>query len=1399
MASLLDIASSGIQAYRKALSVTGQNIANIDTEGYRRREINMREVSSGQNDITTISDQTGLGVQVSDIGRAFDVFLAARSRSATSDFAEADASRVSLEALESTILPDDYDINFFLKEFFDGLNSITQSPADLSGRVVAISQGTALAGAFSRTSSALSDLKDQIFAQAEITVGEMNSLLTGLRNTQRQVVASAAGSGANSILDSRDQTLADLSQYVGLTVDTLSNGAARVRLGASGNGPILGTATEAGSVALQRADDRLIVLAGQNGNIAETQEVTSGRLAGLIAAYDTVSLTLDKLDALAKQLAQDFNAVHAQGLSLDGKPGGMMFSADSWAIARARTNLGDFSTSITAAQITPTDAQPVTFTYDAAKAGWIGTKPDGSVLQTPKSKITLDGVTVNISGQPANGDSFTLAPSIGKAANLRFLLTRPEELAAASMIIASANASNLGSASLGVVGSNPITPADLPLLSDVTGNDLSSLAGARLRENGVVGIIPAGTLRADLASLTRQEQISFTLSSAQTTAAASLTVTLADGAFAGTHTFAWPDNSALAGDAKTIERIAQALNTGALKADGLSLADLGLHAAGSGTNLTLAAETASFSAGSLGDASGLVTPRISAASDLQIFTREGVQIAGTALSQADVIRYLTAANGFLPDAEYRADYLNTSYRGMTVDRVSPTGGATLTISGAGFAPFQQAGSSLPLRSSEAGSLTLTLEGEVSTIALPQGAMAGYIASLVQGQSADTGLAARASTRVALSDIRDGTISFQMTGANSTPITINSGVSNGSLSELATAINAQSAFTGFTALLGADGTRLVLSSDLGDDLALAEVTASGGEFSIGAVDDNGALYATALTLGGVDGDTAVRVGGTVALTSASSFSVSFNGATAVQSQTDAFTQGLMSRTRDPAGGWQEVGFNLTEGLDGNESSADGLSAAVGATTLSLNLGGLSVSVKASTLPDLKSATVAQAMANALRGLGSVPTMTGVALSGLPANGSTIGITLGRETYQLEMVDNEVRVLGPEANRITAYFDSAKRLQISATGGSISGEALAQSADTPTSMATAFGLTSAASRQITGQVFSKSLVDTSFALKLTYGGSVTNVTVTYDKDSIEEFSKRFSVTGLPSGVTLTVLDEGTSGARVQLVAAGNDQTTLGFLASAGAVNLGLVTAGVQVTLTGDSLRFDSFDGNPIALSGASIAQNGSRLRLSGVPNEDLIVLVTGTGARMIASALSPANTQQEPAAPNLSFRVMDATSGRVEIFDQSTGSAMATRYLGEDGTLSVAGHTFRLNGALITGDQFNVAANLKGTGDATNITALMGLQARNAQSGEGGFRERFGAIVTEVGAKTRATKTSASEAQARQDAAVQQDAEFSGVNLDTEAAKLLEQQQAYQALARVLRTSTELLQSLLDAIS
>ena len=84
MPSLFDIAKSGVQSYRQALAVTGQNIANINTDGYKRREAGLTEVSSGQGGITQIQDGTGLGVRVEDIKRSFDAYLLDRTRNSVS-------------------------------------------------------------------------------------------------------------------------------------------------------------------------------------------------------------------------------------------------------------------------------------------------------------------------------------------------------------------------------------------------------------------------------------------------------------------------------------------------------------------------------------------------------------------------------------------------------------------------------------------------------------------------------------------------------------------------------------------------------------------------------------------------------------------------------------------------------------------------------------------------------------------------------------------------------------------------------------------------------------------------------------------------------------------------------------------------------------------------------------------------------------------------------------------------------------------------------------------------------------------------------------------------------------------------------------------------------------------
>ena len=52
MPSLFDIGKSGLQAYRQSLAVTGQNIANVNTDGYKKRDASLAEVSGAGGGVT---------------------------------------------------------------------------------------------------------------------------------------------------------------------------------------------------------------------------------------------------------------------------------------------------------------------------------------------------------------------------------------------------------------------------------------------------------------------------------------------------------------------------------------------------------------------------------------------------------------------------------------------------------------------------------------------------------------------------------------------------------------------------------------------------------------------------------------------------------------------------------------------------------------------------------------------------------------------------------------------------------------------------------------------------------------------------------------------------------------------------------------------------------------------------------------------------------------------------------------------------------------------------------------------------------------------------------------------------------------------------------------------------
>ena len=107
MSNLYDIGKAGLQSYRQSLAITGQNIANINTDGYKRRGAELEEMSATKASALEISQGKGMGVRVAVIRRAFDEFLLNKARSATS-YAESTAAFVNAASqIENILLPGD--------------------------------------------------------------------------------------------------------------------------------------------------------------------------------------------------------------------------------------------------------------------------------------------------------------------------------------------------------------------------------------------------------------------------------------------------------------------------------------------------------------------------------------------------------------------------------------------------------------------------------------------------------------------------------------------------------------------------------------------------------------------------------------------------------------------------------------------------------------------------------------------------------------------------------------------------------------------------------------------------------------------------------------------------------------------------------------------------------------------------------------------------------------------------------------------------------------------------------------------------------------------------------------------------------------------------------------------
>ena len=399
----INTALTSLYAQRRGLDVTGQNIANVNTEGYTRQRISMQAQTGSLNPgVYTTMVPVGSGVSVSAVDRGRNIYLEERGRTEHSNSAYLTNQTAAYNSIEDTLSePSDTSLQARLHDMWDAWNDVANNWQDPSTRTSLIERATTVTTTLNDAQRSLSNQFDANFTGMNTYVDHVNTLAGSIAEMNQQIVVSKAAGGApNDLEDQRDTAIMQLSELAGASASAQPNGAVNVFIG---NAPLvaafttrtlkltgpttLDSITPTTQVALKWNDTGSVATAG--GTMGSMLDTMNGMIPDVV----------EKLDGVAASLASTVNTLHRAGYSLDGSHNVDFFSGTTAKdITVAVYNPGEVAFS----SGNPITADPTvagTLNHDVADAltdiGNSGTGPDSAY----QAMIGQLGVAAQSSGR----------------------------------------------------------------------------------------------------------------------------------------------------------------------------------------------------------------------------------------------------------------------------------------------------------------------------------------------------------------------------------------------------------------------------------------------------------------------------------------------------------------------------------------------------------------------------------------------------------------------------------------------------------------------------------------------------------------------------------------------------------------------------------------------------------------------------------------------------------------------------------------------------------------------------------------------------------------------------------------------------------------------------------------
>ena len=226
----MNTAVSALGANQAMIGVTSNNIANVNTEGYVKRSLQL-ETRTASNMAGGIA--IGNGVQVSDIVRQTSTFLERLAREAGGTYQSTLTQDQFLQRIQSYFSFDGETttIGSSLTAFSNAIGDLSANPANIELRMNVISRAQDLASSVRNTYNSLAQMQDEADQRMVPEIQTINSLTAEIAKLNGEIRSNeSTGHAAPDERDKRDQLLKKLSEKMSFSVLELPNGEVNVTL-----------------------------------------------------------------------------------------------------------------------------------------------------------------------------------------------------------------------------------------------------------------------------------------------------------------------------------------------------------------------------------------------------------------------------------------------------------------------------------------------------------------------------------------------------------------------------------------------------------------------------------------------------------------------------------------------------------------------------------------------------------------------------------------------------------------------------------------------------------------------------------------------------------------------------------------------------------------------------------------------------------------------------------------------------------------------------------------------------------------------------------------------------------------------------------------------------------------